>query len=459
MLLPSYWSEQVSRLQRGELTALLRMLWAQTHIRWLVAILLVALALRLIWVVAVQPDPRAGRFDDTIWYNATARAMADGGGYNNPFFDTPTARWPVGYPILLSLVYRLPGDDVAAARGLNVAASLIAVVAVYYLGQRLWDRRVGLLAAAVLALFPGYLFFSTLVMTEIVFTALAVSVLALALAWTMSGPAPPRLLVLLGVTLGVTTLVRPEGMILAGVLTLTWFAVSRSWRRTAVHLALLLVGVAIVLGPWTARNIIQLRAPVVATTGLGGTLIQGHHADADGRPSLPIQTELEAKFADVEFPEQEVRINNAGIRESISFAVRNPQRELSLIPKRFAYFIRGDRGAIDWVQHPDGAILDQQSAGVATRTLSSTTAERLGMLADVYYYVAIGVALAGLPFILLRRRPEQLLLLLPVLAYVSIWSVLFVGESRYHIPLLPMLSLAAAVGVVSAIGWFQQQRE
>lgn len=434
------------------------MLWAQTHIRWLVVILLVALALRLIWVLAVQPDPRADRLDDTIWYNATARVLADGEGYNSPFVGTPTARWPVGYPLLLSLVYRLPGDDVAAARGLNIAASLIAIVAVYYLGQRLWDKRAGLLGAMVFALFPSYLFFTTLVMTEIVFTALAVSVLALALAWTMSGPAPPRLLILLGVTLGVTTLVRAEGMILAAVLALTWLAVSRSWRRTAVHLALLLVGMTIVLGPWTVRNIIQLGAPVVTTTGFGGTLIQGHHADADGRPSLGIQTALENRFKDVPLPERELRVNNAGIRDAVSYAIRNPVRELGLIPDRFAYFFRGDRGAIDWVQHPDDASFDEAPTGEANRTLSSTVAERLGLLADIYYYVAIGVALAGLPFVLLRRRPEQLLLLLPLLAYASIWSLLFVGESRYHVPLLPILSLAAAVGASAGISWLQQQR-
>ncbi len=45
--------------------ATFRRSWAQPHIRWLAAILLVALVLRVLWVAAVQPDPREGRLDDT----------------------------------------------------------------------------------------------------------------------------------------------------------------------------------------------------------------------------------------------------------------------------------------------------------------------------------------------------------------------------------------------------------
>ena len=48
-------------------------------------VLLVALALRIAWVVCVHPDPVLdGRFDDTAWYRVAAHYVANGDGYVNP---------------------------------------------------------------------------------------------------------------------------------------------------------------------------------------------------------------------------------------------------------------------------------------------------------------------------------------------------------------------------------------
>src|SRR3990172_1111622 len=73
-----------ARLRAFDWLAAARGLWANTNVRWLTAILFVALALRVAWVANVQPDPRAGRFDDTVWYYSTAQHLLDGDGYVFP---------------------------------------------------------------------------------------------------------------------------------------------------------------------------------------------------------------------------------------------------------------------------------------------------------------------------------------------------------------------------------------
>ena len=98
-----------TRLQTFDSLAALRAAWARTHVRWLVGILLVALVLRVFWVASVQPDPRDGRFDDTVFYYNAARHLAEGEGYVVPgdafcrFGDDigcderpPTAQWAPG---------------------------------------------------------------------------------------------------------------------------------------------------------------------------------------------------------------------------------------------------------------------------------------------------------------------------------------------------------------------------
>ena len=91
---------------------------------------------RVLAVAYVHPDPRDGRYDDSVWYDTTARHLAAGDGY---VFDptvwktadgtriypdenelSPTALWPPGYPLTLAVVYKVTGDSVNAARLLNI---------------------------------------------------------------------------------------------------------------------------------------------------------------------------------------------------------------------------------------------------------------------------------------------------------------------------------------------------
>ena len=442
-----------SRPSSPEWLAALRTVWARTNVRWLTGILVVALLLRVFWVVAVQPDPRDGRFDDTVWYYSTASHLAAGDGYVFPgdifcrFGDSigcdelpPTALWAPGYSLTLAALFRLPGDDVAAARALNVAAGLALLVGVYYLGSRLWNARAGLLAAGIMALFPSHVFFASLVLTESLFAAMAVGLLALALAWTMKPEVAPWKLVGLGLAAGALAMVRPEGVVFVAVIVLAWLAVHRSWRLVARYTALLLVGIAALVVPWSVRNAIQLDAPVLGTTGLGQVLVQAHHPAADGFPEFWIASELWNRHAAVPLPEREVRVNNTGVRESFTYAVEHPGRELALVPQRLAAFYRGDRGGVVWNQVQDGD---------GRRALSAGWADSWGMLSDTYYYLVIGIGLGTLPFWLRRARRQHVLLAGPLLAYSAMWAFLFVGESRYHFTLLPIFALVAAIGLAA----------
>lgn len=445
--------ELLSRLLSVHWLAALRGLWARTHVRWLAGILIVALVVRVFWVASVQPDPRDGRFDDTVWYYNTGRLLAEGEGYVFPgdafckFGEgiacderPPTALWAPGYSLALAALFRLPGDDVAAARALNIVAGLALVAGVYYLGQRLWDRRAGLLAAGIIALFPSHIFFSSLVLTESLFAAMAIALLCLTLAWTMEREVAPRKLFGLGLVAGALAMVRPEGIVFVAVIALAWLAVHRSWRRVAAYTGLLILGMAVLFVPWSVRNAIQLRAPVFGTTGLGQVLLQAHHPAADGYPEYWIVADLSARHAHIPFPEREVRVNNTGFREALTYAVQHPGRELGLIPDRLVAFYKGDRGALVW---------NQVESGSGRRVLSTAWASRWGVVSDTYYYAVLGVGLLCLPFWLRRMQRRHVLLWGPFAVYSTMWAFLFVGEPRYHFALLPVFALLAAIGLAA----------
>jgi 4-amino-4-deoxy-L-arabinose transferase-like glycosyltransferase len=430
-----------------------RGLRASADARWLTAILIVALIVRVAWVSSIQPDPRDGRFDDTVWYYGTAQHLLDGDGYVFPgdsfcqFGDDigcdehpATALWAPGYSVILAGVFALPGDDVAAARALNVAAGLGLVLGVYYLGRRLFDARAGLIAAGIVALFPSLVFFSSLMLTETIFGALAVGLLCLAAAWTLDHNGTFWRAFGIGLAAGAVAMVRPEGIVFAGIIVVTWIVVYRSWRTEWPYAAALAAGILVFVIPWTVRNAVQLDAPVLGTTGLGVVLIQGHHPAADAYPEYFIAQELTDRFEDVPRPEKEVRINNTGVRESIEYAVKHPGREVELVPQRFAAFYRGDRGAIVWNQSEDGS---------DRRQLSGSWAERWGVVSDAYYYIVLAIAVLALPLWALRSGAKHLLLWGPLAAYSAMWAFLFVGEPRYHLPVLPFFAIMAAAGLAA----------
>ena len=436
----------------------------RADVRWLVGILVVALVLRVLWTSAVQPDPRDGRFDDSVWYYGTATHLAAGDGYVFPgdafcqFGDgigcdetPPTALWAPGYSIVLAAVFQLPGDDIAAARGLNIVAGLALVVLVYYLGRRLWSSRAGLIAAAIIAVFPSHVFFSSLVLAETLFTAMAVGLLCLALAWTMDETTTRPRLLILGIAAAALAMVRPEGIVFLGVIILTWIAVHRAPRRVAAYAGWLALGAAVVFVPWTVRNAVQVGWPTPGTTGMGQVLIQAHNPEAGGEPDIYIATRLYDDYDEIPWPEREVTINREATKESVSYALHNIPREFTLMPLRFAAFYRGDRGGVDWNQREDGRGRRQLSAGAANLW---------GAVADSYYYSVLAVAFFGLAFWIRKSRGVHWLLWGPIVIYSLMWWFLFVGESRYHFPLLPLFALIAAIGLAAlSERWLPDNRE
>jgi hypothetical protein len=124
------------------------------HVRWLLVVFAVAFAVRLAVALAVTPDPRDGRFDDSVFYDAAARHLADGDGYvfdawvwvapdgNRIYPDqpetSPTALWPPGYPLTLAAVYAVTDDSTTAGRLANAVFGALTAVLVYLIALRLF---------------------------------------------------------------------------------------------------------------------------------------------------------------------------------------------------------------------------------------------------------------------------------------------------------------------------------
>src|SRR3954468_23574382 len=267
----------------------------------LLGLLAGALALRLAWGLAqAVTDEAIDRLPDQREYLALGRNLLQGQGlkfFDPRFGDEVVAFRTPGYPLLVAAC----GGSVRAVRVAQAFIDTSTVLAVYLLARRWLLRRAALVAAGIVAVNPFLIYFTGLVLTETLFTAM--------LAWGMvlilgrqgdpetkgQGEGEQRVgwggtgVWLLGVlVLALDVLVRQSALFLPLVLGVAGALVNRgagtpSHRRGPLPVGATVVLITfLVLLPWAWRNHRLLEEWVWTTTNGGITLYDGFNPDATG---------------------------------------------------------------------------------------------------------------------------------------------------------------------------------
>ncbi|MBL8740252.1 MAG: glycosyltransferase family 39 protein [Myxococcales bacterium] len=259
---------------------------------------LVALASRLF--VTAWAWGRIGPVADGVYYQIHAERMAAGLGYTWAWPDgtvTAAGHYPVGYPALVSVVYRVLGAAPGGAMLLNAALGTFGAVAIHRAALVTTSPRAALAAGLVFALHPGLVSYTPALMTEGVTAAL----IAVALWAATTLPESRRrwlALAALGAIVGAATLIRPQSLLLAPLF--VWVALPgiSFARRGAWSAAALVAALAVVL-PWTARNCNAMgRCALVSVNG-GWNLLIGTDAEAKGSwAPIKVPAECESELAE-----------------------------------------------------------------------------------------------------------------------------------------------------------------
>ncbi|MEA2389399.1 MAG: hypothetical protein QOG41_2172, partial [Thermoleophilaceae bacterium] len=143
---------------------------------WLLGIVAVGVALRLVHVLAIAPSTAI--FSDGFFFHWVGKAVADGHGYVNPaefFFkgnNVPTATHPPLYTLVIAAATKLgiTGDEAQRSLGCIFGAGTIAVIGL--LGRRVAGPRAGLVAAAIAACYPLLIAADGALMSETLYSLL-----------------------------------------------------------------------------------------------------------------------------------------------------------------------------------------------------------------------------------------------------------------------------------------------
>ena len=419
---------------------------------WITALVIVAAGLRVAWAFYASRPPRVG---DPLAYIFYGKELARGHGYRSfmavlagisghPLGDQPappTAFYPIGFPGALGglfwMVFHTPWPDseagLARAVGLfNACCDVGTVLLVFGVARRLFDNRVGLVAAGIVALFPNLIFMSASAHLETLFnfTLMAAVYVAVSADWSR-GELRTRRLLAFGAVLAVSALVRPFSLLFLPVLGAVLWAAGSGWARAARQVAIAALAAVVVLSPWTIRNVRAMRAPVFIATNLGEALCLDRNPDATGAFS-DTRRWCRAPYSHLPLRDVEVAQNRGGIRTALRFVVENPATEARLILWRGYYTYRSDH---------DGLTANESNG--SDRFIPPRIRGLLTVVADSWFFAILALALLGLPAFLSRRHPRRLFVALCAAAMAVVPLGLY-GHPRFHEPLLPFLAILAA---------------
>lgn len=393
-------------------------------------IVLGALALRVVYTVAVTAEPEEHPYD-ALYYVTQSQAIVDGDGFQQPFVDAPDAHHPPLTTLAIvpaTAIFGVP-EDTLPQRLTMCLIGAAAVGVIGLLGRRVAGAAVGLTAAVIAAVYPNLFVNDGIVMAESLTALLVATVLLLAYrvredrTWLVAGG--------LGVACGLAALTRAKLILLLVFIAIpAALGAKRAEWRAHAGVCAVAVGVAlVVMAPWVIRNLVTFEQPATLSTGDGAVLL-GANCDRT----------YSGRFLGVWSVECSTAVD-----ESDDAAVySNRQRDAAL-----DYI--GDH--VDRVPVVAAARLGRafdvfrpfQTAEFGT---NEGRPKEVGVAGVITYWVLALLAIAGI--VLSRRRPFVVWPLLVPFGIVAAVVVLGYGITRFRVPAEPSIVVLAAVSIVAA---------
>lgn len=399
--------------------------------RWVLpAILALTILLHVGWIIYYPTKPYA----DSAWYFEKAGDLARGRGY---IYDLttrkPTAAWPIGYPAFLALFFWITGPRILVAQLVNVGLATLIVYLTYWVAKCMFGYTVAFLSALFMATFPGFVVYSSLVCSDILFAALFIVVLSITLTSMQPGHnAGSRrrvIIIAAGLLNGFLVLTRSTGLMLFPLWIITrWLVEKRNVRATLQWTWMMALGTCLVVALWTFRNYQRFHKFIPVSTNGGVNFWMGNNPLAYGGFIFPrdvAQNPLLPLIGD------EVAVDETGYKLGMQFIREHPGRALKLLPAKLFYLFNSSDSGLEWDLR-SAVAPNQGGAGV-----------HIHMVINLVYTLLALMALLGLSVLLLKHREGKQLVWIGLLCSV-VWTLIhlpFFGQDRFMLPLLPFLMI------------------
>jgi len=439
---------------------------------WILCVVCVAgLTVRLLYLQEVRQVPEFKILQvDALYYDYWARGLVTGdwtppAGSLDPEIPARPFLQPPGYPYFLALIYKTVGVGRWAPAWIQLILGLVNVLLAYRFARRWYGAAAGLLTAGAMALYWPLIYYEKELLDPVVVTSLVLVTLGLMGKWSAK-PALPRA-VWPGVALGLCVLIRPNLVLcVPGIVAwMGWIIHRRQGRLKALGptaACFLLVFAATVL-PATIRNMIVAHDPVILCANGGLNLYLGNNEAADGitagSSALGAWTHFDYPSLVRRLAQEEGRaLDYSGAsavytRRALDYVVRHPGPTLRLLLRKTELFW----GPAEVANITTGESLERRESRILRYVPGSFAwvfaLAILGVLQIMSEFWRAGgrsAARAG------RVEIAVLMVMFSLICFLSYLPFLVAG--RFRLPVVPILFILAAVGVVAVWRAFVAKR-
>jgi len=400
----------------------------------LTGVFLAALAARLVYLRQLHTS---GLWDflrlDPLYYHDWARRIADGDLVGSGTFEmTPL------YAYVLGGVFKLLGPSLLWPRILQAALGAATCALVAFLATRISGRAAGLVGGLTMAFYGPAIFHDTQIMKTVLTVFLSTATAALLY---LSRGSRLRLLAAGGACLGLTALAQ-ENINVTLPFLLAWIAWRSPRGRRLAAGAILLTAFAVVVAPATIRNYRVSGELVLITSGGGEVLYTGTWEGASGKYAPPLFVRPNPFYEHEDFRQEAARRLGRPVsrRESDAYWWKESFRLIRDDPARYAWLLWDKLATyFNSYERPDNYSYYNFALFVPMLALP---------LPHFGWVAPFGLLGLALP---IRRRTD----LFPVYAVMGAYilsALLFFTQSRYRMPMVPLLVVFGAHAAVRVAG-------
>jgi len=417
--------------------------------RWLilVAVFVVALGLRCVFLWGqLRHDPLFHHpMMDAQIHHLWAQQVAAGNGLD----DTPYFRAPLYY-LALGQLYRIFGAEIMVGRLAGCLLGALSCLLLVRLGTLIAGFRVGVTAGLIAALYWPLIYFDSQLLTvglEIFLDLALLLMLHAARRGTSS-----LLLGVSGCVWGLSAITRPNVLAIAPVI-LLWFWLNADrrprWRTALRHSILVGLGAAMVILPVTLRNRVVGGEWVLIATNGGVNFFIGNNAESDGMTAIVPGTHKgwQGGYEDTHRIAEEALGRRPSEAEVSSYWYGRARQWIVSAPVEWIR-LTVQKLRLFWSPFEIGnnqsiRLVAQQSPGMR-------------WFFPLGFPVIVAAAAGGL--VLERRRWRSWSLVLGFTLVYMATVVAFFSNARYRLPVVPILILLAAAGIVGVVGALRHGR-
>jgi hypothetical protein len=413
----------------------------------LCVVLLLGLVLRIGWIQFSSHEPSMQRpvqknISESDLINVHAIDLIQGRWFLNED-GSPSGRRPIGYPMVLSLCYKIFGVHLAVVWGLHLFLYLAAALLIYGIAGRLFGTGVALLSALFFSIYPTSVYSIKLITDEHLF--LPVWYLGLYLLIRECGGNRYRRLSWLwyGLIFGYATMIRTHTIFMPVVIALAYWLKRWPWKvilGTSFLTLLLMQGMN---APWVIRNYKAWGVPVMYTATSCFLYAQYHPGvTPEGSSTMP-------QKGDPEYSEELEHAPNEGVSHQIcsrlmkQFMINHPGEALQLGISRVLLFMNWNRWGGVW------PLFYQYTQGNPTRPISPKLRKLLEELAYQAYHFLLHAFVLAVVLLIHRCRsllPQTLVGLSVLSTSFFFWlleHMIIYPDRKYRYPLEPLMMIVA----------------